>query len=185
MHSLLRVGRLATLTAAGLLLAGAHGARANDQDLRATTVPATACQPASSAQAAEVVLANGAWAFTGTNTGTITFYCPLPINGNTVSDATDDNDISAFRVYYRDTDGTGSAAEVTARLIFRTTGVGTIGSTWSSNSSNVMTDTMAFQLVTHDMSASAMYSFLVTLSRTSTTESPAFTGIDFANPQVP
>lgn len=176
---------LAAIVAAGALLAGARGVRANDQDLRATTVPATSCQPASHSQAAEVQLSNGAWTFTGANTGTITFYCPLPVNGNTESDATNDNDITAFRVYYRDTDGAGGAAQVTARLVFRTTGLFAVGGVWDSNDSNAVDDTTSFHFVNHDLSASALYSFLVTLSRSNNEQSPAFTGIDFALPPVP
>ena len=37
---------------------------------------------------------NGKGTFTGANTGTITFYCPLPINGNTEFDAFNDNDMT-------------------------------------------------------------------------------------------
>jgi hypothetical protein len=180
-----RTRPLATLLAAAALLAGTHSAHANDQDLRATTVPATSCQPASDALSSRVVLSNAAWIFNGTSTGTITFYCPLPINGNTESDASLDNDMSIIRVFYRDTDGMGVGAEVTARLAFRSTGLFAVGAPWSSNSSNVVVDTTAFHPLAHDLSANGLYSFIVTLSRTSTDESPAFTGIDFALPQVP
>lgn len=175
-----RAGRLSTLLTFGVLLAGAHEAHANDQDLRATTVPATSCQPASSTQAASVVLVSAAWVFSGNNTGTVTFYCPLPVNGNTESNIGDDNDITTFRVFYRDTDGTGTDAEVTARLLYRTTGLFAASSAWSSNASNVMIDTTDFHPAVHDVSNLALYSFVVTLSRTNTTENPAFTGIDFA-----
>ena len=179
MISLHRAGRLATLLTVGALLAGAHSARANDPDLRATTVPAAECQPESDTQAARVVLSGGAWTFTGVNTGTITFYCPLPINGNTEFDAFNDNDMTMIRVLYRDTDGMGAASEVTARLLFRTPGLFSVGATWSSNTSNVMVDTTAVHPLPHDLFPSVIYFFIVTLNRTNTVDNPAFFGIDF------
>jgi hypothetical protein len=179
MISLHRAGPLATLLTLTALLAGAHSARANDPDVRATTVPATACQPASSADASRVVLANGAWVFNGTATGTILFYCPLPINGNTEFDAFNDNDMTVSRIFYRDTDGMGAGAEVIVRLLFRTPALFAIGAAWSSNSSAVVVDTTAFHPFAHDMPNVALYSFEVRLSRTSTLDNPAFYGIDF------
>ncbi len=158
----------------------------NTQDLLATTVPATACQPINSSQDNLVFLSNAAWVFRGTNTGTVTFYCPLTVNAWTVSNNTNDNDISFFRVYYRDTDGTGTAARVTALLTFRRfDGLFGVGSTWDSNSSSFTGNTFAIHDVTHDLRSMAVYSFLVTLRRTNTNENPAFSGIDFAPIPVP
>jgi hypothetical protein len=179
MTSLHKAGPLATLLTLTALLAGAHSARANDPDLRATTVPAAECQPENDTQDARVTLSGGAWTFNSTSTGTITFYCPLPINGNTEFDAFNDNDMTMIRVLYRDTDGMGAGAEVTARLLFRTPGLFSVGAAWSSNSSNVMVDTTAFHPLVHDLFPSVLYSFFVTLSRTSTVDNPAFFGIDF------
>lgn len=156
---------------------------ANDQDVRATTVPATACQPATHAMAALVQISNAAWTFAGNATGTVYLYCPLPINGNTVSGAGDDNDISAYRIYYRDSDGTGAAAEVTTRLLYRRSdGLYSGGAAWSSNSNllDTTTNTVVFHLNAHDMTADGVYSFLVTLRRTNTDASAVFSGIDFA-----
>jgi hypothetical protein len=179
MISLHRAGPLATLLATTALLAGAHSAHANDPDLRATTIPAAACQPESDAQAARVVLAGSAWTFSGVNTGTITFYCPLPINGNTEFDASNDNDMTAIHVLYRDTDGMGAGAEVTARLLFRTPSLFSVGAAWSSNASNIMVDTTAFHPLVHDLFPSVLYTFAVTLNRTNVVDNPAFFGIDF------
>lgn len=161
---------------------------ANDQDVRATTVPATACQPASLAVAAKMQISNAAWTFAGGATGTVYLYCPLAINGNTVSDASNDNDISAYRIYYRDSDGTGAAAEVTTRLIYRRSdGLYSGGPTWSSNSNvlDTTTNTTAFHDNPHDMTAAGVYSFLVTLRRTNTDQSAVFSGIDFESPPAP
>lgn len=180
-----RIGFFTALTAAALLM-GAQEARANDQDLKATTVPATSCQPATHAQAAEVVLSNAAWVFSGTNTGTVTFYCPLPLNTFTKSDALDDNDISQYRVYYRDTDGMGIVSEVTVQLMYRSeTGLTLVGSEFTSNDSNETDNTVRPHAVIHDVNPEALYSFAVRLSRIGTAHNPAFAGIDFYVEAIP
>ena len=176
---MIRVGRLATLLTTVTLLAGAHGAHANDPDLRATTVPAAECLPVSSSDASRVNLANGAWIFNGTTTGTVTFNCPLPINGNTEFDASNTNDMTAYRVFYQDSDGMGAAAEVTVRVFFRTPSYFPFGPTWTSNSSAATASTTAFQPLVHNLFPSVLYTFVVTLSRTSTDQKAVFYGIDF------
>lgn len=168
------------------LVYGSPIAMATDRDLRATTVPATSCTPLDSTQADMVLLSNAAWVFRGTNTGTVTFYCPLSRNAITLSDATDDNDISAYRVYYRDSDGAGSAARVTTRLIYRRAdGLYAAGNTWNSNSQSATGNTTRIVANAHDMNADALYSFLVTLQRTNTQQAPAFSGVDFTFVPVP
>jgi hypothetical protein len=164
-------------------IAAAVPVLANDQDLRATTVPATACQPATNPMAALVQISNAAWTFAGNSTGTVYLYCPLPINGNTVSGAGDDNDMTALRIYYRDSDGTGNAAEVRARLIYRRSdGLYSGGAEWSSNSNllGTTTNTRVFHLNAHDLTAEGVYSILVTLRRTNSGESAVISGFDFA-----
>ncbi len=155
-------------------------AKASDRDMLATTVPATACEPYRSSDARRVWLSNAAWVFRGANTGTITFYCPVPRNAVTLSDTTNDNDISAYRIYYRDSDGNGTAARVTARLLYRrASGLFSAGSLWNSNDYPVTGNTTVTKTNLHDMRSSALYSFLVTLSRTNRQQDPAFSGIDF------
>lgn len=179
MISLHRAGRLATLLTIAALLIGAQSAFANDPDVRATTVPASSCQPATSADASRVALVTGGWVFNGTATGTILFYCPLPINGNSEFDAFNDNDMTVSRIFYRDTDGMGAGAEVVVRLLFRNPAPFGIGAAWSSNSSAVVVDTIAGHPLPHDMPNMALYSFEVRLSRTNAVDNPAFFGIDF------
>ena len=131
---------VALFTIGFVWLAGTAGA--NDRDMLATTVPATACEPLNSSHANEVQLSNAAWVFRGTNTGTITFYCPVPRNAWTLSNTSNDNDISAFRVYYRDSDGTGTAARVTARLVSRrASGLFSARNTWNSNNHSATDNT--------------------------------------------
>ncbi|WP_413200555.1 hypothetical protein [Nostoc piscinale] len=161
-------------------------ASANDRDILATTVPATACRPNSDSGDASVVISNGAYVFNGSATGTVTLYCPLPINANTISDLTNDNDISTYRVYYRDTDGIGGASEITTRLVYRdSAGLNGVGSTWSSNVSNMTDNRTQFVNLNHSVGSNRLYSFLVTIQRTNTTQNPAFSGIDFAFPPIP
>ena len=159
---------------------------ANDQDVWATTVPAPACQPVDSFQASKVRLSNGAYVFRGNSTGTVQFYCPLPLNAFTVANFSHDNDITKFRIFYRDSDGTGNAARVTARLVYRlANGLYAGGSTWNSNISNVTTNTTRIHNNPHDMRSASLYSFYVTLTRTNTSQDPAFSGIDFPFPAAP
>jgi hypothetical protein len=137
------------------------------------------------AMAEKLFISNAAWTFAGNSTGTVYLYCPLPINGNTVSAAGDDNDMETYRIYYRDSDGTGNAAEVRTRLIYRRSdGLYSGGAEWSSNS-NVLdteTNTTAYHVNAHDMTADGVYSFLVTLRRNNIDVAAVFSGIDFRIP---
>ena len=109
-------------TAAGLAvafsaaLAGfAPAARANDRDPRATPVPAAAC--------AEIFHApgitpwkSGGWFGLYTGGAYVHLRCALPLNNVDLGGTTDDNDISKFRVHYRDGDGLGTTARVEVDL---------------------------------------------------------------------
>lgn|GEM_PF-4429130 len=160
-------------------------ASANDSDVRSTTVPASACTPIDTTQASRVRMSNGAWVFRGSSTGTVTFYCAVDFNAYTKSNNTNDNDVSGFRVFFRDSDAGGNASRVTARLTYRRPdGMYSAGSTWSSNVTNTTANTAGYHQNNHDVSFDGVYSFLVTLRRTSTSQSPAFSGIDFWIPPV-
>lgn len=56
-------------------------ATANSQDVIATTVPASACQPYTSAHAAKVFLSNSGWAFLDQAVGEVLLYCPVSFHG--------------------------------------------------------------------------------------------------------
>ena len=157
-------------------------AHASDQDLRATTVPATACQPVGpGASLIELSPLEPAWRFAPMQNGVAMLYCPLPLNNRTVSMAGDDNDINGagYRVLYRDSDGGGAMSVVTVRLIFRgplaTNPVP--GSAWSSNTSAQVGDAEDNQAFNHDLQ-NALYSFEVRLLRAAG-EDTIFRGIDF------
>ena len=76
------------------------------------TVPASACSPVNEVGAELVYLQGGAWTFTSaaSATGTVIFNCPGPRNVWPLTFDGGEVSISGFRVYYRDTDGAGSAA---------------------------------------------------------------------------
>jgi len=161
-------------------------AAASAADMLATTVPASACVPIDSTHASKVRLSNAAWVFRGNNIGAVQFYCPLVRNAYTMSDGSDDNDVTAFRVYYRDSDGTGNRSRVTARLVYRKQdGLHQAGDLWNSNSSGATGNTRQLFVNVHDMQFDAVYSFYVTLYRAGTDEDPALSGFDFSFPAIP
>jgi len=176
------------IAASAALLTFPSAAVASDQDVQATTIPASACQPRGFSTDARVVLSNGAYVFdpSASGTATATFYCSLPINGLTVSNTTNDNDITGYRVYYRDSDGTANASEITTRLAYRDTqGITYVGTLWSSNTNTQTGNTNRYISLNHDLGIYRLYFFVVTMRRTSTIQSPAFSGIDFIFPPVP
>ncbi|MEZ5537036.1 MAG: hypothetical protein R3F02_15615 [Thiolinea sp.] len=163
---------------------------ANDTDLVATTVPASACVPVSSTDMNRARLSNGAWVFSGSSTGTIRLYCPLPVNAFTLSNSSNDNDITRYRVYYRDSDATGNDAIVRTRLVYRTSsGMFYAGSTWSSNTPNFSSTSLTGNRIDihpnpHDVRSNALYSFYISIYRRNTSQNPVFSGIDFPVYQV-
>jgi len=158
---------------------------ANDAPLLATTVPASACTPVDEAQSGKVRISNGAWVFSGAHTGTVTFYCPLNLNGIDVNNILQVNDMSAYRVYFRDSDGgtrSGNRAKITARLIYRKAdGMYSGGNLWSSRFTPKaqIDNSTAVKANNHTLQKNALYSFLVTLYRSDSAQQPAFSGIDF------
>lgn len=175
---------LTPIAAALITAMGSTVALASHRDLLATTVPASACEPVNSSDAARIRLSNGAWVFRGANTGQVSFNCPLPVNANTVSDNTDANYISSYRIYFRDTDVLGNQAEVRVRLRSRSsTGLAYVSPQWSSNGAVYPgpTNTRVCERLNHNLNNDQIYHFLMSLRRSNTNQNPAFTGIDFAD----
>jgi hypothetical protein len=173
-------------TAVALLSFPSHVSAATDIDTQATTIPASACRPSNDSEDAKVRLSNGAYVFNGSATGTVTFYCPLPINGLSISQPQDQNSIAGYRVYYRDSDGARNSASIKTRLIYRDAqGLKGVGTEWISNSNNVTANTAQYINLPHNLGSFRLYAFLVTLSRSNTNLDPAFSGIDFIPPSIP
>lgn len=175
------------LTALAALFTFPSAAVANDRDVEATTIPASACRPESDTADASVRMVNGAFIFNPNSTGTVRFFCPLPINRLTVSDSSNDNDLSRYRVYYRDTDGTGNVVEITTQLFYRNSNANSsipVGAAWSSNSnpSNLTVNTFFYVLQSHQFEVFRLYFFVVTMRRNNINQDPAFGGIDFVLP---
>lgn len=199
---LLRVPRLAILPLAALLAAATAPAWAlplNDWDLRSRTIPAAACAARDSSQAALIELVQGAWRFSGSNTGRVTLSCPLPIS-YFPADAAQAGGITPmnyYRVWYRDSDGAANSAALTVVPYVRLAPLGTWSNVgllgggggiappgvcqFNSNGHPDMTFMATVQACAHNISTQALYTFEVTLMRTATTQAVEFHGIDFVD----
>ena len=179
------------LVLAGLILSPA---RANDRDLRAITIPASACHVSRDYPYASDPLPHGDGFIaqsSATDLTIVSLRCPLPINNIDLSGATDDNDVSKIRVHYRDSDGFGYNASVNVGF-YRTRSVATsdgfttdVVCRWQSdvNGTGASTGAMTSAACPHDISSGAFYYFRVglvlTKSPSSGLYSVSFVGIDF------
>ena len=179
---------LAALTCAACLIGG--GAQANDRDLLGTPVPAASCVKyyADNAEGGALNSGrrqrrswyNGVFALRG-GVGTpgqdykdFRLHCGLAVNQVEISNLTsNDNDITSFRVLYRDGDGRGAATVVEVTLYKMTAlSSGEVQSTpvcqWSSNTSG--TGATGYIRATvpcaHDIPVGAFYHFDVRLFTT-------------------
>jgi hypothetical protein len=159
-------------------------ARANDRDLRGTPVPAAACVEVSRSG-----LTGNPWSgsfFGMEGAGKVLLLrCPLPVNNVELSGNTDDNDLSKFRVHYRDPDGSGNGAIVTVTLVeMGATATGDTVSThlcqWSSNADGTGATgaTRATKACAHDLAADVFYHFNVQL-QSGAGLTVQFLGVDF------
>jgi hypothetical protein len=184
-----RRGGVAAAGAVILSMSGVVPAWAvNPWDLWHRTVPASACAPLDSAYAAKVRLQNGAWRFDGVNTGTVAFYCPIPINAWPADDAQPNyTNMQFYRVWYRDSDGMTTNAKVTVSLRYRNLD-GSWNAAGGTLNSNVFAD-VAFTTkifnAPHVFETDALYSFYVTIYRANAQEVVEFHGIDFRDGSGP
>lgn len=149
-------------------------------DLR---IPAPACQPRNSTDAAKLKLTNGVWTFATGHSGEARLFCPLHLSR---PDAQADSvNIASFRLWYHDPDGDGASSFVRAELLRRgrTSTVDSLvtGGVVDSDDfvDNFFIRTMLF--VNHIGSFLLFtYHVEVTLQRdTTATATPAFVGLDF------
>lgn len=159
-------------------------ASANSNDVKATTIPASACRPENDATDERVALINGAYVFAGNATGTVRFYCPLPLTEYTTS-GIGGNSLSHYNVYYRDTDGTGNAAQIQTALYYRSTSLVPVSPIFNSNTvntgGNLTNDRIQTVLFNHTFDSPRLYFFAVSIRRDNTNQNPAFSGIDFVD----
>jgi hypothetical protein len=165
-------------SATAMMLAGlAASAQANDRGVRGVMIPAAACNlVVGSATLTDIPN----WTVRGGASATIT--CPLPINNVNLGGTDGDNDITKFRVLYRDTDGSGSQAALTVTLFKSKVSNGTLTTTQVCRATLATTST-AFTATTvtcaHDVAGGGtFYSFGVLMTGLGTREAD-FTGIDF------
>jgi hypothetical protein len=184
-HAAAIAARLAVTFAAALAGFAPAAARANDRDPRATPVPASACveitRPANITP-----WSSYGWFSLYTGGAYVTLRCPLPLNNVDLGGTTDDNDISKFRVHYRDGDGFGTTARVEVDL--KRTAVnagglpeGTVVCSWKSNvdGAGATTAAKATKACPHDLAAEAFLSFEVRLQTVDGTYPVDFLGITF------
>jgi hypothetical protein len=158
-------------------------AQLNPHDLTHRTVPASSCAPLDAGQSAKVRLQNGAWRFDGANTGTVSLYCPLPMNAFPADNSEPNyTQMEFFRVWYRDSDGTAVNARVTASLRYRALDGGWESAHPGAFNSNVYVSTGFSTKIfdaTHTFETDAIYSFYITIYRANADQTVEFHGIDF------
>jgi hypothetical protein len=177
--------RLAVTFSAALAGFAPAAARANDRDPRATPVPASACVEVFHPTNITLWSSSG-WFGLYTGGAYATLRCPLPLNNVDLGGTTDDNDISKFRVHYRDGDGFGTTARVEVdlkRAAVNAGGLpeGTVVCSWKSNvdGAGATTAAKATKACPHDLAAEAFYFFEVRLETGDGTYPVEFLGITF------
>lgn len=158
---------------------------ANDRDPRATPVPASACAEIFHTPGI-IPWSSGGWFGLYAGGTYVHLRCPLPLNNVDLGGTTDDNDISKFRVHYRDGDGLGTTARVEVDLKRSVVNVGGLpGSTvvcaWKSSvdGTGVTTATKATKACPLDLATEAFYFFEVRLETSDGTYPVEFLGITF------
>jgi hypothetical protein len=174
--------RLGLLLPSAALLCAAVPDTASAADPNRISIPASACQLDDPDDFALLEFENGSWVFVAGETGSVDLVCPV---GRKEDFFEGDNwSFARMRLWYRDTDGTGSAANVTAQLSERTTtSAGSpFGPLIESSDSNTMSNTTRIANVNHVI-IDAMYYVTVRVRRNNTTQTPAFHGVDFLAPE--
>ncbi|HAJ62609.1 MAG TPA: hypothetical protein DCP31_28010 [Cyanobacteria bacterium UBA8543] len=173
--------RLIAFTAIAALSTLSGVSSANAQNSFSVSIPASACTPANSNFQSLVRIVNGAYTFAQNSTGQVDLYCPLPIDTDVIP-RVPQNESHNATVYYRDSDGTGSAAFVLALLQRRdVNGVHNVTNEFTSNSRAVTSNTFGCINFVHNFSSSNLYFFRVRMRRNNTNQDPAFSGIIFNN----
>lgn len=176
---------------AGLLLSATlvSPTQASDRSVRGVMIPPSSCQPYPQAGPDCIIprgqlrgyLTGNAWTIFPTDCQFV-LVCPLPINNIELGGMATDNDISKFRVHFRDPN---PGSQVIARLIKSQVSGGTfISSSVCGGLVSAATTTPTTTTVScpHDVAgAGTFYHFEVILigAGTSSIETPSFYGIDF------
>lgn len=151
--------------------------QANDRSLRAITIPVAGCQPSWDSAGGLIIYS---W---GVGSGQYAqILCPLPINNIELGTAAVDNDITKFRVHYRDSDGLGTGSRVSVAFYRTTSSPFSFNVICSQNlSTTIGTLTSTTVTCAHDVTGGgAFYGFSVEMI-TSAGTAAEFMGIDFPN----
>jgi hypothetical protein len=196
--------RTAFITTAALLAAAsAQALTVNDWDVRSRTIPASACTPSNSAQAALVEMVQGGWRFAGAATGSVKLTCPFPIAAfpHDYAQFVGPTSMYFYRVWYRDSDAAGNGGSIVVVPYLRQepggawSNIGLVGGgggfvppgvcQFSSNGHPDMTFMATVQACRHDVQYNTLYSFEVTLTRATAGATVEFHGIDFHDGSTP
>lgn len=171
---------LGMVLTAALLMPSAP--QANDLDLRAHRIPASACH-----ESVTDTLNFGQFRVAGPNKAAVA-ECPLPISNIELSAGATDNDMTRFRIHYRDSDGRGDRVLVQVE-VFRRNFAGNGPDIvficgWDSNRQGGSATFLTSATVDcpEDISATGFYTFMVQLRTSSSAALSAqavFNGIDF------
>jgi hypothetical protein len=200
----MRTSFFTTLLSGAAMLATLPAHAYNDWDILSRTIPASACTPANSAQAAMVEMVQGAWRFVNTvTTGRVTLTCPFPISvfPADFAQAPGPAKMSFYRVWYRDSDGAGPGGSLVVTPYVRLApggawmNIGLVGGgggfvpagicQFFSNAHPALTFMATVQPCSHDIQWNALYSFEVVLSRSTAGATVEFHGIDFYDGLTP
>jgi hypothetical protein len=153
-------------------------AAANDRDLKATHIPAAACDANNSYN---VDLRQGIHV-PGDQPGALNqdhvWRCALPLNNVDLGGTTNDNDMSSFTVFYMDSDGAGTRVNLKVDLWENTVGanglVSTLRCPWNSNQegSGSTAYTSKNKPCAVDLGATSFYFFTVTMRVTAGSGNP-------------
>lgn len=162
----------------GLISIGLTGpvAQANDRSLTALSIPPSSCQAWPSSPG---TFQGSVWHAIAGQTAVL--YCPLPVTNIEMGASGADNDMSKFRVHFRDSDGPAAGASVSAALV--QTSRSSLSPTTICSADLGTTTTSSFVTNTipcrHDISSNGAFYVIVVTLRSSPAAFSSFLGIDF------
>jgi hypothetical protein len=173
---------LASITVfVSILLVSVHAFA--DDDILGHAIPANMCAPHGASAESKLRLTPLGWEFRPQETGTAWLYCPLPFTTFANSEGGPGkafSDILEYRVYYRDTDGTEVNSTVMVFVFDRSSsGRFTLSGRWTSNGNTETNHTLDTKSINKNLNADTLHGFLIWMTRSNSSQSPIFGGIDF------
>lgn len=166
---------------AGIALAPLATAHAGDEDNLNERISASACQPRLSSDRAKLTWTGLDWAFASGETGTVVLECPIFTDWT--DDTTGTRELEEMRLWYRDSDGTGNDARITAELRYIDVSWGVLSSVLvgevDSHDSAAGTLTWGVTLLGSTPMIEAQYFVVVTMTRNDPSKTVIFRGISF------